>query len=166
MSKAATSFGKANSQQPPSAKESNCMEEQSLEQKVYKKVQWDELMGKLGEAAKRYEDRGDSYMSDMLVEAVPLMEAEPDAPTRNAFIFANRINYRSLVENSFCEINKVWYTESVDSFFIANYDYKMFSWAIKRGFGEYIDNLCIRLPKTGLSEKEIKRLEDRIKQNT
>lgn len=123
-------------------------------------------MGKLGETAKRYEDMGDSYMSDMLVETVSLMEAEPDAPTQNAFIFANRINYRSQTENYFCEINKVWYTDSVESFFVANYDYKMFSWAIKRGFDKNIDNLCIRLPKCELRKEEIKRLEDRIKQNT
>lgn len=140
--------------------------EQELEQKIYKKVKWDELMTILGDAARIYENIGDSVTSDMLVEASTLMETEPDAPTQNAFIFANRVKHRAEKAEAFCDINYVWYAKPIESFFVANYDYKMFSWAVKRGFDKNIDNLCIRLPKCELRKEEIKRLEDRIKLNT
>lgn len=59
--------------------------------------------------------------------------------------------------------NRFSYDERTSQYYITNYDYKLYKWAIEKGFKEWIDNLTIIIPKEKLTDKEIASMDERCK---
>lgn len=74
-----------------------------------------------------------------------------------AFMF--RLYYRLKVNPVKQPFNQ--YSLHGDEFWISNYDYNTFKWAVQHGFTEEIDNLVIKIPENKLTQKQIAALKRR-----
>lgn len=111
-------------------------------------------------------DKGDDAIRQMAESSFDLFEKEPDENIDELCIpFLRRLLAR--VEAGF-ELPPVNSVASVEMdgeqfFMIRNYDYPTFKWAMKCGFGKYIDCRILYVPKKKLSESAIKAIEKKIK---
>ena len=78
----------------------------------------------------------------------------------------NRDDMTDMLANDYEAINRTWYDDINKIVTIGNYNYPMFKWAIKKGFGKEIDNLCIRFKICDVTESERNSIMARIKQNS
>lgn len=118
-----------------------------------------DLIGKIGEEADRL-DWPD--LADVVAEAYDVMEKETNPATIlftwQQFFF--RLYYRVKRYTSPLEFNTVYETTRLENheykkyFQVNNYDCKMFLWARKKGFTDYLTNNFFLIPLDKLSDKE------------
>lgn len=122
------------------------------------------LVDKVGEEADRL-DWPD--LIDMISDAYDEMEKETNPAiilfTWQQFFF--RLYYRVKAYkhpgrfNTIYETSRLENHENVRMYQIDNYDWKMFVWARKKKFNDYITNNYILVPKDKLTEKERESFE-------
>lgn len=125
-------------------------------------MDWDYLFSTLSKAAKLF-NRDD--MTDMLANDYEAIEKD-GGPSKDASAYVNRVLARAKYSNIEMPINRTWYDDINKIVTIGNYNYPMFKWAIKKGFGKEIDNLCIRFKICDVTESERNSIMSRIKQNS
>lgn len=106
-------------------------------------------------------DGGWPEMIDMVADAITQESGVKD-PTTIFFIvyqFFFRLYYRLKVSPKKIPFNQ--YHKDDDNYYISNYNYDMFKWAIKNGFIDSIDNLTIKLQKGKLTDKQRRVLDRR-----
>ena len=100
---------------------------------------------------------------DMLADAMSEEGAKKDPVSVffNLYAFMFRLYYRLKVNPKKREFNQ--YSNQEDEFWVTNYSYSVFVWAMKHGFTKGIDNLVIKIPKSSLTDKERRAIERRCK---
>lgn len=125
-------------------------------------MDWDYLFSTLSKASKLF-NRDD--MTDMLADDYEAIEKD-GGPSKDSFAYVNRVLARAKYSNIEMPINRTWYDDINKIVTIGNYNYPMFKWAINKGFGKEIDNLCIRFKICDVTESERNSIMARIKKNS
>lgn len=55
--------------------------------------------------------------------------------------------------------------KDVQYYQVKNYDYKMFKWAVKKGYTQYLTNNWLLVPETGLSPSEKRKFDQQLDKN-
>lgn len=111
-------------------------------------------------------DKGDDAIKEMVESSFDLFEKETDENIDSLCIpFLRRLLARVEAGFELPPVNTVHKTElDHDTFYLVrNYDYPTFKWAIKSGFGKWIDCRGLYIPQKDLSEKAVKAIEKKIK---
>ena len=117
---------------------------------------WAAINDCLAEAAGEFEKWERNDMVDMCSDAFDLIEEKQTG----GVIFAKRLRGRAKSGcSTLLPINRVWHDETLKRYVVSNYDYKMFLWAINRGFGDTVDNLCISVDESKLTPGELNRFK-------
>ena len=125
-------------------------------------MDWDYLLSTFSKASKLFNR---DEMADMLADDYEAIEKD-GGPSNDSYIYANRVLARAKYSNVEMPINRTWYDDINKIVTIGNYNYPMFKWAVKKGFGKEIDNLCIRFPVCDVTESERNTIMARIKKNS
>lgn len=101
--------------------------------------------------------------------------ASPQVLAQDVYPFLFRLYFRIKLFSSPVPFNRVShvergtplsdnpkYREIQPGYLISNYDYRIYLWAKRKGFSDYIDNNSVWVPTSSLTPAEIKRLEARI----
>ena len=116
------------------------------------RLEWDELAQTVCDALEEYDNK-----------------ASKEDVFFGVFQFLYRLKLRVKHFDTKQEFNKIYQTnkdikhEPTPFIRVVNYDYKMFKWARKKGFTEYLDNNMIEFPESALDEKTLKQFKDKIK---
>lgn len=86
---------------------------------------------------------------------------EPDKVFFYLYGYLFHLLYRLKRNPEKCPFNQ--YSDHGDEFWITNYNYAIFKWAVAKGFTDEIDNLVIKIKKSNLTSSELKTLEKRCK---
>jgi len=111
-------------------------------------------------------DKADEATKEMVSSAFDLFEKESEANLEKLCLpFLRRVQARVDAGFELPPVNTVHRAElGYNSFYLVrNYDYPTFKWAIKSGFGQYIDCRGLYIPKKELSENAIEAIEKKIK---
>lgn len=105
-------------------------------------------------------------MIDMVADVITI-ESRVKDPITIFFIvyqFFFRLYYRLKSNPKKNPFNQ--YRKDDDNYYISNYDYVIFKWAMKNGFTDGIDNSIIKLPKDKLTDKQQRTLDRRCEKGT
>lgn len=86
---------------------------------------------------------------------------KPEEVFFNLYGFLFHLLYRLKANPEKAPFNQ--YRKIKDQFWISNYDYNTFKWALSHGFGDQISNTEIKIDTDKLSEQQVKALEKRCK---
>lgn len=132
---------------------------------------WGTISSLISKSAELAENMERDDIFNMLDAAFNEMEKETDPKELflNAYQFAFRFYFRMKKLDPNMPLNRVTLEHrieprigAVDCYVITNYDYKMFTWARKRGFSEQIDNLTIIIPLSELTPAEKNRFDKKM----
>lgn len=107
-------------------------------------------------------DGGWTELIEMIADAMSEEGSNKDTASVffNLYGFLFRLYYRLRAGIEKGPFNS--YVHQGDEFWIKNYDYTTYKWAMEHGF-KNIDNLIIRIPESQLSEQQRKALAKRCK---
>lgn len=132
---------------------------------------WGTIASLLSDAAEIALEKDRDDIFNMISDSFDEIEKikEPEELLMTAFQFAFRIYYRMKRFSGDMPLNRVVKTTlieprigAIDAYMLSNYDFKMFTWARRRGFGSRIDNLTISFPASELTPAERARFDKKI----
>lgn len=129
-------------------------------------LNWKTIFDRMAKTAVRAEELGLMELVDILSSSFDEMESMYNSHSDDSTIillcnqFSERAARRVEIMGEWVQKNRV--TKTQTQYIVANYDYKMFYWAKRRGFDSEIDNLQIKIDIDALSDKERLSFESRI----
>lgn len=111
-------------------------------------------------------DKADEAIQEMVSSAFDLFEKEPEENLDTLCLpFLRRVQARVECGFELPPVNSVQRAmlDGEHFYLVRNYDYPTFKWAIKSGFGKWIDCRGLYVPKSELSESAVKAIEKKIK---
>lgn len=127
-------------------------------------MDWDFVSSKMAEASENFDEAGLKQNIEMLDDDFDEMERDGRV-TEDMIVYVKRVLARSKNFQLDMPVNYASCDYIQNSGSIGNYNYRMYKWAIARGFGDRIDNMFLRFRPSELSATELKSLTARIKQN-
>lgn len=102
-----------------------------------------------------------SELTDMVADAMTEEGGtkDPASVFFNLYGFLFRLYFRLRAKIEKAPFNR--YVEKDEEFWVVNYDYKVYKWALSKGFSDGVDNLVIKVPKRDLSDAQIESLRKR-----
>lgn len=86
---------------------------------------------------------------------------DPASAFFHLYTFLWRLYYRLKVHVDKQKFNQ--YLRQGEDYWIKNYDYTAFKWAVANGFTDEIDNLVIKIPASKLTDKQRRAIDRRCK---